>query len=48
MAIETALHGKRGLAGAIIQATGPVGVVSASLSALLISKLSDADLLAWG
>jgi MFS family permease len=48
MAIETSLQGKRGFSAAIIQAAGPVGVVSASLSALLISKLSETDLLTWG
>jgi MFS family permease len=48
MAIESSLDDKRGLSAAIIQAAAPLGVISASLAALLISKLSEADLLAWG
>jgi MFS family permease len=48
MAIESSLPDRRGLSAAIIQAAGPLGVVSASLSALLIATLSEADLLAWG
>lgn len=48
MAIETALHGKRGLFAAIIQGTGPLGIVLATLSVLAISRLPDSDLLSWG
>jgi MFS family permease len=48
MAIESALHGRRGFTAAIIQAAGPFGVAFASLSALLIARLSEQDLLSWG
>jgi metabolite-proton symporter len=48
MAIESSPSGKRGLSGAIIQAAGPCGVILASLSALLIARLPDDDLLSWG
>jgi MFS family permease len=48
MAIETSPGDKRGFSAAVIQAAGPLGVVLASLAALLISRLPDADLLSWG
>jgi metabolite-proton symporter len=48
MAIESSPSGRRGLSGSIIQAAGPCGVILASLSALLISQLPEADLLSWG
>ena len=40
MAIETSPGGQRGFSAAVIQAAGPVGVVLASLAALLISRAS--------
>lgn len=48
MAIETAPGDRRGLAAAIIQAAGPLGVVLASLAAMAITQLSEPDLLSWG
>ncbi len=48
MAIESAQEKSRGLSGAIIQAAGPIGVVLASVSALLITKLPEPALLSWG
>lgn len=48
MAIETSPGGQRGFSAAVIQAAGPLGVVLASLAALLISRLPEADLLSWG
>jgi MFS family permease len=48
MAIETSPGDQRGFSAAVIQAAGPVGVVLASLAALLISRLPEADLLSWG
>ncbi len=47
MAIETAPSGRRGLAAAWIQAAGPLGVVLASLAAMMISRLPEEDLLTW-
>lgn len=48
MAVETASKNSRGLSGAVIQAAGPIGVVLASLSVLLITRLPEADLLSYG
>jgi MFS family permease len=48
MAIESAHEKSRGFSGAIIQAAGPIGVVLASMSALLITKLPEPALLSWG
>lgn len=48
MAIETAPHGRRGFSAALIQAAGPLGVVLASLAAMMIGKMTEADLLSWG
>lgn len=48
MAIESAEEKSRGFSGSIIQAAGPIGVVFASLSTLLITKLPEAELLSWG
>jgi len=48
MAIETSPGDRRGFSAAVIQAAGPVGVVLASLAALLVSRLPEADLLSWG
>jgi MFS family permease len=48
MAIESSPGDQRGFSAAVIQAAGPVGVVLASLAALLISRLPEADLLSWG
>jgi MFS family permease len=48
MAIETAPRGRRGFSAALIQAAGPLGVVLASLGAMMISKMTEADLLSWG
>jgi metabolite-proton symporter len=48
MTVESAPDTKRGLFAAFIQAAGPTGVVCASLSALLISRMPEADLLLWG
>jgi MFS family permease len=46
--LENSVKGRRGLTGSFMQMAGPIGVVLASLSAFLIAKLSEADLLAWG
>jgi MFS family permease len=48
MAIETAPPGRRGFSASLIQAAGPLGVVLASLAAMLISRMSAVDLLSWG
>ena len=48
MAIETSPGDRRGFSAAVIQAAGPLGVVLASLAALVISRLPEADLLSWG
>lgn len=48
MAIETAPQGRRGFSAALIQAAGPLGVVLASLAAMMISGLGEDDLLSWG
>ncbi|WP_246563636.1 MFS transporter [Bradyrhizobium liaoningense] len=48
MAIESADEKSRGFSGSIIQAAWPIGVVFASLSTLLITKLPEAELLSWG
>ena len=48
MALETSPAGQRGLSAAVIQAAGPIGVVLASIAALTISRLPEADLLSWG
>jgi MHS family shikimate/dehydroshikimate transporter-like MFS transporter len=45
---NAAAQNRRGLMGAIVQAAGPVGVLLASLSALLITLLSREQLLDWG
>ncbi|OXC74427.1 MFS transporter [Caballeronia sordidicola] len=39
---------RRGLFASVIQAAGPCGIVCASLSALLITRLPEADLMTWG
>lgn len=48
MAIESADERSRGFSAAIIQAAGPIGVVLASLSALVITKMPEEALLSWG
>jgi MFS family permease len=48
MVLETSPDDQRGFSAAVIQAAGPVGVVLASLSAVLVSRLPEADLLSWG
>lgn len=48
MSIETSADDRRGLSAAVIQAAGPLGVVLASLAALVITRLPGADLLWWG
>jgi MFS family permease len=48
MAIETSPDDQRGLSAAVVQAAGPLGVVLASVAALAISRLPEADLLSWG
>jgi MFS family permease len=48
MALETSADDRRGFSAAVIQAGGPAGVVLASFSAVAISHLPEADLLAWG
>jgi MFS family permease len=48
MSIEASPDDRRGFAAAVIQAAGPLGVVLASFAALLVSRLSQADLLSWG
>lgn len=48
MIVESCPEGKRGLYAAFIQTAGPIGVIGASLSALLISHMPEADLLSWG
>lgn len=48
MVLETSPDHQRGFSAAVIQAAGPVGVVLASLSAVLVSRLPETDLLSWG
>jgi MHS family shikimate/dehydroshikimate transporter-like MFS transporter len=48
LVIESAAQGRRGLIGAIIQIAGPIGVLLASVSVLLIVRLSQEHLLGWG
>jgi len=48
MAIETSPDDQRGFSAAVVQAAGPLGVVLASVAALAISRLTQADLLSWG
>jgi MFS transporter, MHS family, shikimate and dehydroshikimate transport protein len=45
---SAAAQKRRGLMGAIVQAAGPVGVLLASLSALLITQLPREQLFDWG
>jgi MHS family shikimate/dehydroshikimate transporter-like MFS transporter len=48
LVIESSAQAKRGLIGAIIQIAGPIGVLLASVSVLLITRLSQEQLLSWG
>lgn len=48
MAIETAPDNRRGFSAAVIQAAGPLGVVLASLAAMMIARLPEGDLFSWG
>jgi MFS transporter, MHS family, shikimate and dehydroshikimate transport protein len=48
LVIESAASERRGLIGAIIQIAGPIGVLLASVSVLLIVRLSPEHLFGWG
>src|SRR3984893_6979143 len=48
LVIESATRERRGLIGAIIQIAGPIGVLLASVSVLLIVRLSQEQLFSWG
>jgi MFS family permease len=48
IALESSPMARRGLSAAVIQAAGPIGVVLASFAALMVARLPQADLLAWG
>ena len=48
IALESSPMARRGLSAALIQAAGPIGVVLASVAALLVARLPQAELLSWG
>ena len=48
MTVEGAPAHLRGLFGGLIQAAGPTSIVGASLAIVLITRLPEDDLLAWG
>ena len=46
--VESAPQGQRGLYGAIIQSSGYIGVIMASMAVSLLSLMAPEDMLAWG